>query len=153
LADTVVVTGVRPYDGRYELDIVEQPLTTREWGWIKKHAGYLPATLGDDWLGDPEFIAVLAVIAMRRNDMIELRQVPTVLDRLADAPFGTTVTIELGDTEEEDADGPPPPSSTSNGSSAGPSSSTTMETSAGPQSATGPLPSATSESDPAMSVS
>ena len=31
--------GVKPYDGRYELDLDGQPLTRREWGWIKRNAG------------------------------------------------------------------------------------------------------------------
>jgi hypothetical protein len=154
VGDWVTVTGVRPYDGRYEIDILEQPLTTREWGWIKKHAGYLPATLGEDWLGDPEFIAVLAVIALRRNDVVENREVPAVLEKFQDAPFGTAITIEVGEREDVEGDAGPPPSRTSsNGSSSGHGSTTTTESSENPQPATGPLRSGISESDPAMLVS
>jgi hypothetical protein len=155
MGDWVTVTGVRPYDGRYEIDILEQPLTTREWGWIKKHAGYLPATLGEDWLGDPEFIAVLAVIALRRNDRIENREVPAVLEKFQDAPFGTAITIEVGERDEvyEGDAGPPPSRTSSNGSSTGHGSTTITETSESPPAPTGPLPLGISESDPAMSVS
>ena len=38
---SIAITGCKPYDGHYELDF-NQELTTREWGWIKRHAGYLP---------------------------------------------------------------------------------------------------------------
>ena len=39
----LVITGMRPYDGRYPFDLYEQAFTVREWGWIKRLTGYLPA--------------------------------------------------------------------------------------------------------------
>ena len=32
MGNWITLTGVKPYDGRYELDLDEQPLTMREWG-------------------------------------------------------------------------------------------------------------------------
>jgi hypothetical protein len=148
--DYIVVTGVQPYDGRYELELTE--LTTREWGWIKRLAGYLPITLEDDSFGDPELACVLAAIMMRRAGRIETREVPEVFERLADAPFGAAITVEAGEPEagegETDAG---PPASSSNGSSAtsGPSSATSSETWEPTPPATGTPASATSPSDQA----
>jgi hypothetical protein len=150
LADYITITGLRPYDGRYELDLDEQPLTTREWGWIKRHAGYLPLTLDENSFADPELITVLAVIAVRRAGTVELRDVPDLFDRLADAPFGSTITLETG--VDGDAD-PPPESTASKPSINGASSQTGSESSDGPRSPTGPPASDISVSVPATSVS
>lgn len=150
LADRITLSGVKPYDGSYELDIVASPLTVREWGWIKKLAGYLPATVGDDTFTDPEFIAVLALIALRRNGSVDTRDVAAVYDRIADAPFGATIKFELAVDDEGDAD-PPPRSSNGNASSSGAASTTSSETSDGPPSPTGDPPLATSGSAPATS--
>jgi hypothetical protein len=155
LADQVVIQGVRPYDGSYELDLDGQPLTTREWGYIKRHAGYLPLTLDENTFADPEFVAVLAVIAVRRAGTIEEREITGLLDRLFDAPFGATVTIETdgADLDEEgDADGPPAGSSDSRPSSNGADSTTASDSSENPPKPTGPRRSDTSGSAPAMSV-
>ena len=64
MADWITLTGVKPYDGRYLLDLDGQPLTMREWGWIKRHAGYLPLSLTGEAFTDPELITMLAIIAM-----------------------------------------------------------------------------------------
>ena len=40
--DYLTIEGVAPYDGRYEFDLRDRPFTVREWGWIKRHSGYLP---------------------------------------------------------------------------------------------------------------
>jgi hypothetical protein len=98
----ITITGLIPYDGRYPLDLHDSPLTTREWGWIKRHAGYLPLALTADAFTDPEVIAVLAAVACRRAGTIDHTGVPDLLDRLADAPFGSTVTLEL-EPDEDDA--------------------------------------------------
>lgn len=153
LADRITLSGVKPYDGSYELDIVAAPLTVREWGWIKKHAGYLPVTVGDDTFTDPEFIAVLAVIALRRNGSVETRDVAAVYDRIADAPFGATIRFELGDGDGEGDADPPPRSSNGNESSSGAASTTSSESSDGPQTPTGDPALATSGSAPATSES
>jgi hypothetical protein len=126
--DYIVLSGVQPWDGRYELDLGEE-FTTREWGWIKRHAGYLPLTLTDEAMSDPELACVLAVIVLHRAGKVERQRVPDVFERLVDAPFGATVTIEVGEEEEtEDDAGPPPSSSSSNLNGSGDSSRTSLET-------------------------
>jgi hypothetical protein len=50
--DTIVISGVKPYDGRYEFELGDE-LTTREWGWIKRLSGYLPSTLDDQLIRRP----------------------------------------------------------------------------------------------------
>lgn len=152
MPDRLTIQGVLPYDGSYDLDLDGQPLTTREWGWIKKHAGYLPLTLTADGWADPELVAVLAIIALRRAGVIENTDVPQLVDRLADVPFGTTITIEA-DQQEPDGDaGPPPQSSASRPSSNGDSSPTGSETSEPTPTATGHRRSDTSESTLATSA-
>lgn len=110
--DWIVLEGVKPYDGRYPFDIDGQDFTTREWGWIKRHAGYMPLTIEDGFAGaDPELFAVFAGIALRRAEKIDVRDVPAVFERIADAPFGATVRVESDTPVEEEAEegdaGPP----------------------------------------------
>ena len=72
--DYLTIEGVKPYDGRYEFDIENHALTTREWGWIKRHSGYLPLTIADGYAGaDPELYAVFAVIALCRAGKVDAR--------------------------------------------------------------------------------
>jgi hypothetical protein len=148
----ITLTGVKPYDGRYELDLDEQPLTMREWGWIKRHAGYLPITLTGDTFTDPELITMLAIVAMHRAGTVTTTQVPELWDRFQDVPFGSTVTLEADETEEDDA-GPPPPERSGKQSSSWASSPNGSETPAGPPRSTGSPASVTSESAPPISVS
>jgi hypothetical protein len=113
--DQIIIEGVLPYDGAYDWDLERQELTTREWGWIKRLAGYLPLDLGDPakW-GDPEVLVCFAAIALRRAGRVEAREVPQVFERLADAPFdGAKIQLETEEAEEDDAG---PPASSSNGS-------------------------------------
>lgn len=149
----LVVSGVKPYDGAYELDL-EQELTTREWGWIKRLAGYLPLAVTDETFGDPELACVLTVIAMRRAGRIGAGEVPGVFDRLADAPFGSAITVT--EQQEQDAgegDGPPPLAGPNgNGSTSGAASPRSSETPAASPTATGTPGSATSASAPPTSV-
>ena len=151
----IAVTGAKPYDGRYPLDIDEQPLTTREWGWIKRNAGYVPLTLTGEAFSDPELIMVLAVIAMRRAGRVQTEQFAEVWERFNDAPFGSTLTIEddTNEVDDEDDAGPPARSNSGSSSSNGASSPTTSESSDDPRRVTGSPRSATSESAPAISVS
>jgi hypothetical protein len=123
----IVIEGVRPYDGRYEFDLVGSEFTTREWGWIKRLSGYLPLTLAEGFDGaDPELFAVWATIALRRAGRIEAAEVPTVFERIADAPFGTTIRLEADPEDEPAADdaGPPPSNSNGNEPISGPASPT-----------------------------
>ena len=149
------VTGAKPYDGRYPLDLDEQPLTTREWGWIKRNAGYVPLTLTGEAFSDPELIIVLAVIAIRRAGRIATEQFAEVWDRFNDAPFGSMLTIEPDPDEVDDEDdaGPPALGNSESSSSNGGSSPTGSESSDDPRKATGSPRSVTSESGPLISVS
>ena len=147
----IVITGAKPYDGRYDLDL-DVELTTREWGWIKRHAGYLPLALTDDAFGDPELVCVLAVIAMRRAGRIQPAEVASTFDKLADAPFGTTITV-TGEPDQEDREDPPQSKPNSNGATSGAASPTSSATSASTPSPTGTPASATSASAPPTSAS
>ena len=100
----MAVTGIPPYDGRYEFD-PERDFTTREWGWIKTLAGYLPLTISDGFEGaDPELFAALAVICLHRAGKVDTRQIKDVYDRILDAPFGTTLRLEDDQQTEVDGD-------------------------------------------------
>jgi hypothetical protein len=151
--DWIVIEGMRPYDGRYELGLDDAPLTIREWGWIKRHAGYLPIGLDETTFADPEVITILALIAMRRAGKITTAQVGEVWDRFADAPFGAAITFDSDGAAEEDDAGPPAGSSNGNASTSGDSSTTGSASSGLPPSPTGSPASATSVSAPATSVS
>lgn len=145
----LVIEGVRPWDGRYEFDLEHRPLTNREWGWIKRHSGYLPLTIEDGWKGgDPELFAAFAVIALHRAGRIQTGDVADVYERFADTPFGTTFRLDLDAAEEGDA-GPPAENSNANGSSSGDASKTSSGMWAPPD---GTPASATSESAPARSA-
>jgi hypothetical protein len=143
---SIVVHGVQPYDGRYELDLTQE-FTTREWGWIKRLAGYLPAQMDDVSFTDPEFICALAAIAMRRAGRIQTSEVPAVFGKLIDAPFTEAITAEADDDDQE-AEPDPTASSSSNGSTSGADSPTNSATSAAPPSPTGIRDSGTSVSAP-----
>ena len=153
--DWLVITGAKPWDGRYELDLLDRELTTREWGWVKRLSGYMPLTIVQGLEGgDPELFTALAVVALRRAGRIEQGDATDTYEQLLDTPAGR-ITLE-SDTAEavEDDAGPPAGSSSSNGTSSGPASTTSWERSDGPtRPATGTPDSATSESLPAWSVS
>ena len=100
--DYLTIEGVKPYDGRYEFDLENRALTTREWGWIKRHSGYLPLTIDEGFRGaDPELYAVFAVIALHRAGKIDARDAGDMYERIADAPFGATITLEGDEAVEE----------------------------------------------------
>jgi hypothetical protein len=153
--DYIAIEGVPPYDGRWEFDIEDRELTTREWGWIKRLSGYLPLTIEDGLTGvDAELVTVLAAIALRRAGKVEAREVPAVFERLADAPFGSAITMETDVEEAEEGDAGPPVSR-SNGSdgSSGAGSTTSSETSVTHLRASGMRDSASSVSVPPRSAS
>jgi hypothetical protein len=147
----VVISGVGDLDGRYEFDVVSHDLTTREWGWIKRHSGYLPLTVEEGFDGaDPELFACFAIIALHRAGKVLPRDVPAAFDRIIDSPFGATVTIESDQPEEVE---PGPPVSSSNGSDSisGDASATSSESLGTPPSPTGIPASDSSVSAPARS--
>jgi hypothetical protein len=151
LADWVTIAGVPPYDGRYELDLEAQALTTREWGWVKRHAGYLPLTLVDGSFTDPDFVIVQAIIACYRAGRVDPADVPALVERFQDVDPFAAITYEAGTDKQGDAD-PPAVSSGSKRSTNGDSSKTGLARSGGPPSATGSRPSDISPSAPEMSV-
>lgn len=142
--DWLVVDGVRPWDGRYEFDLVGRPLTIREWGWIRRFSSYLPLNVDEGWRGgDRELFAVFAVIALYRAGRIQPEDAAGLFDRLADSP-GTAVRLELTTDDEEEGDASPPAGS-SEGSTNG--SGHSSRTSSDPSTAPGGIPGlATSES-------
>jgi hypothetical protein len=144
--DWVVIEGVKPYDGRYEFDLAASEPTTREWGWIKRLSGYMPATITDGFEGaDPELFSVFAVIALRRAGKIEAREVQQVFERIVDAPFSSSIRLETDQPDQavEDDAGPPAGSSSSNGTSSGPDTRTSSDPSETPS----PSGSGTPDSD------
>jgi len=151
--DWIVIDGVRPYDGRYDFDIAEVELTTREWGWIKRFSGYLPLTIEDGFRGaDAELYAALAAIALRRAGRIDNRGVPDVIERLVDAPYGTAIRLETDEVDEDGdevaADPDPPESLAVKPNSSGTDLTTSSETSAKTPDDYGTPDSATSVSPP-----
>jgi hypothetical protein len=154
LADRIVISGVRPWDGSYEIDLDEQPLTIREWGWLKRYAGYLPARFDPDSWSDPELIGVLAIVALWRSGTIQPGDVGDVWDRLEDAPHGSTIRLEFGEAiAAEDDAGPPAVSSNASGSTSGDSSTTASVSSDAHRSRTGSPASDTLPSVPLTSAS
>jgi hypothetical protein len=154
LADWYTIAGVPPYDGRYGLDIDEQPLTTREWRWVKRHGGYLPLTLDRAALTDPDLIIVQAAIAIHRAGKVDTADVPGLIERFEDVDPFAAITFEPGSLDEAgDADGPPASSSDAKPSSSGANSPNGSESSDSPLSPTGLPRSDTSASAPPISVS
>ena len=155
MPDWLVIEGVRPYDGRYELDLDRQEFTTREWGWIKRHSDYLPLTAADGFTNnDPELMCVLAAILLRRAGQIQTADVPAVFDRLADAPYTATLKWETdGELVEVEPEADPTGSSTANTGISGTGSPTSSGTLAAPPKASGTPGSAISGSDPVTSAS
>ena len=148
--DWIVISGVKPWDGRYPFDIADNEPTTREWGWVKRFSGYMPTTIEDGLRGaDPELICAFAVIALRRAGKIQNDEAQGMFDRLADAPFGATVQLDTDQTgEQETPDGPLPESSNGNTTSSGTDSTASSETSPPIPNASGIPVSATSASPP-----
>jgi hypothetical protein len=128
----LVIEDVKPWDGRYELDLDTAELTRREWGWIKRHSGYLPMTIGEGFDGaDPALVACLAVIALYRAGKITVDDVGGVFERFEDTPAMSTIRME-GDTADPDDVADPPVSSNGSAHSSGPATSVSSETSAKP---------------------
>lgn len=146
----IVIRGVRPFDGEYDLDL-KRAWTVREWNWIKRFSGYMPATIDDGLKGnDPEVYVALALIAMARNGKIDRDNVDAVADVLMESERGAiTIIVEA---EEGDASPPdltlepdessPIETSLSNGTSGSPSRESSALSDASPP-PTGTIESAT----------
>src|SRR3954470_24068417 len=77
--DIIKLSGVPPWDGRYEFNLKAQPLSTHEWGWIKRLSGWMPLTIEEGYDGgDPELYATFAAIALCRAKKIEPGSVTAV---------------------------------------------------------------------------
>lgn len=150
--DWLSIRGGTPYDGRYEFDLESADFSVREWGWLKRHAGYMPLTIEEGFRGaDPELYAVFAVIALHRARRITVADVGRVLEVIADLPGTLTIRLESDAPEEaeepEDALPPTPSqSSTRSASSSGDDSPPNSEISELRPRASGTPDSATSES-------
>lgn len=130
--DWLVLDGVAPWDGRYELDIVGRPLTYREWEWIVTLSGYMPATFMDGFRGaDPRLARVLAVVALHRAGRIAPDDAHDFHERFADLPFDGTIRLELGEPDEQEDDAADPPESASRRNGSGHDSTTSSAPSAG----------------------
>jgi hypothetical protein len=142
------IEGLHPHDGRYELDL-SQELTTREWGWIKRHSGYMPLTISQGLEGaDPELFAVFAAIALYRAERLNQAEVAGFIDRCQDVGFGSGRIVFEGDEQpEEDDAGPPEVSSSGSSATSGDASPTSSERSGNGQKPTGIPASDSSPSD------
>jgi hypothetical protein len=152
--DYLIIEGVRPYDGRYEFDLEGQEFTTREWGWIRRHANYLPVTASDGFVsGDAELMCTIAVILLRRAGKITTEDVPEAFERLADAPFTATLKWETTQADEALEGDTADPTASLNGStsSSGSVSPTSSESSGGDPKGSGIPASAISGSSPVTS--
>jgi hypothetical protein len=127
----LVISGLSPWDGRYDFDLAEDALTTREWGQIKRFTGYLPLTLLDGLQGgDPELFAVFAVIALTRAGKITRDQATETYERFLEQPFDADTVTLTDEQQEETVVLPPPASSSRNDASSGPNSRANSESSA-----------------------
>jgi hypothetical protein len=102
----MVINGIRPWDGEYDL-VSDRAFNAREWRIIKQHSGYLPMTVSDGFAGeDPDLFVALAVVAMIRAGRIRREEWEHVADQISEAPFdGSTLTM-IGDPVEADDDLP-----------------------------------------------
>jgi hypothetical protein len=100
----IIITGIPPYDGDYELDS-DRAFNAREWRWIKKVSGYMPLTVTEGFEGgDPDLFVALAVIAMAREGKVTREDGMKVADVLAEAPFDGAAITMVGDEEPVEAD-------------------------------------------------
>ena len=118
--DYLVIEGVKPWDGRYEFDLGDSELTTREWGWIKRYCrlhaadgrGGLPAATRSCSPASPRSRSA-GPARSTRDDVAD------VFDRFARRPRSVHDPLESDSAAEEDDADPPPPSSSGNTTSSG----------------------------------
>ena len=125
--DHIVIDNLRPYDGRYEMDLGR--FTTREYGWIRRLADYHPMTVADALFqkADPELWSVVAVIMLRRAGKITTDDVERLYGRLLDESFTEVIRVEWGDVAEVDDEPDPTGSSNERPDSSGRDSTTSSE--------------------------
>lgn len=128
----VLSEAVKPYDGRWEIDLSGTTFNTYEWGIIKRFSGYY---MGDYAEGlkrlDVELLVALAVVALTQAGKANSDNQQDVYHRLASVPFdGEVISLDVGEDEEEDAVPPPNPSETNSlesGDTSAPDSRTSSE--------------------------
>lgn len=128
--DHLVIENLRPYDGRYEMDLSH--FSTREYGWMRRLAGRSPRDVADALFQviDPELWSVVAVIVLRRAGRIENAAVERLYERLLDETFTDVIRVEWGvETAADEGDDAVDPtgSSTEKPTSSGPDSSRNSE--------------------------
>ena len=84
----VVISGVPPWDGEYDLN-EDLPWNTREWRWVKLIAGVMPAGYEQAYEGrDADLFLAIAVIGLCRAGRIGKTEGPTVAAELEEVPWG-----------------------------------------------------------------
>lgn len=120
----MVIKEPKLWAGRWPLDLENEPLIRREWGWVKKFSGYMPLTVREGVEGgDAELFAVYAIIALVRAGTIQREDVPMAFDRFMDLPFDTALMDSDDETGDGDAAVPPTVSSNESGDISGPDGS------------------------------
>lgn len=102
MQDKLIITGISPYDGEYDFDILELigSLTNRELHRVKLMSGIRAGELFDSLkAGDTDLIIALAVVELTRRG----RRVDE--DAFWDAPALGGVTLDIA--EREDDEDPP----------------------------------------------
>jgi hypothetical protein len=123
---SIEIKGARTFDGRYPLI----QFNRYEQGQIRRLSGWMPLQYEEALAGgDAEFIAALAVLAMKRKGRIEREEVAETYEEILDID-GAEIRL-IGDAEEESNE-PRPPTENSNSSSdiSTPDSRRSSETSA-----------------------
>lgn len=125
MADKIVIAESRRYEGEYDFDVVDDPLTTLEWRWIKKISGYLPMTFEDGFVGrDPDLFLAFAVIALRRAGKVDKDEALLAAERMEDGARIRYVVDVVDVVADADDQAPAPDPDKSNPGSGEPSSQT-----------------------------
>ncbi len=99
----ITLQGLLQFDGVYELDFLEAPLTNRELHWIKEIAGVrLGEFEGAAEAGDNDLLVAFSVIGLSRAGKIDKNQFATITDYLWDAEGGKITAEEVEEEEDED---------------------------------------------------
>lgn len=123
---SIEITGFRPYDGRYDLI----PFNRYEQGQIRRLTGWMPLQYEEALAGgDAEFIAALAVLAMKRQGAIEKEEVAATFERILDMDDAEIRLISEPEKDEDAESRPPDESSSSSGDTSTLGSSKSSETS------------------------
>lgn len=138
MANSIVVAEMGRWDGTYDLGTEDRVFNGREWHWIKKVSGYMPATIAEGFSGqDPDLFIALAVIAMVRSGKLHREQALVAAEELAELPY-TGRSITLTGYAAEEADEVPLGSGRRNGESSPNASPSRRDTPTPNESSSGP---------------